>query len=112
MLKGIINEFRQQNGRHPLAVDNWQENEYCLWHCKFMAEVQDCRHAPEHLLHGKSEAVAMRWLFHDHYGALRAIVFEQFADSIDHRNILLFSENLACAFYVEQNCMFVTLRGW
>ena len=114
MLKSIINEFRQQNGLPTVAMGNFDEDHNCLWHCKHMAEVQDCRHAPGHLRQGKAEAVAVRSFFRDHYDALRAIVFDQFAGSIGHRDILLFSENLACAFHVDHNynCVFVTVRGW
>ena len=111
MLKNIINEFRQQNGRHPLDMNHHQENDHCLWHCKHMAYA-GCVHAPGHLLHEKLEAVAFRSFFRDHREALNAIVFEDFANSIKHRNIILFNDNLACAFHVEHNCTFVTIRGW
>lgn len=112
MLKNIINEFRQQNGRHPIEMGNWDEDQNCLFHCKYMAEIQDCQHSPEHFRPGKSEAVAVRGFFKDRYEALHAIVFEQFANSMGHRDILLFSENLACAFCAEGNLIFVTVRGW
>jgi hypothetical protein len=111
MLQSIINEFRAQNGRHPVGMDNWQENEHCLWHCKHMANA-GCVHAPGHLLHGKSEAVAYRSFFRDPREALNAIVFEDFTNSMEHRDIILFNDNLACAFHVEHNCVFVTIRGW
>jgi hypothetical protein len=112
MLKNILNDFRRQNGQHPLDMNHYQEDEHCLWHCKHMADIQDCRHAPGHLLLGKSEAVAVRGFFRDHYEALRAVVFEQFANSMGHRDIILFNDNLACSFHVEHNCIFVTIRGW
>jgi len=112
MIKNIINDFRRQNGRHPLDMNHHQEDEHCLWHCKYMAEIQDCQHAPDGLLHGKSEAVAMRWFFRDPHEALRAIVFEDFAGSMKHRDVILFNDNLACAFHIERNCILVTVRGW
>ena len=113
MLKNIINQFREQNGQHPVEMGNWDDDQYCLWHCKYMANA-GCVHAPGHLLHGKAEAVAFRSFFRDPQDALRAIVFEDFAGCMGHRNILLFSNNLACAFHVdhEHNCLFVTVRGW
>ncbi len=112
MLKRIINEFRQQNGRHPIAMDNFDEDQNCLWHCKYMAEIQDCLHAPDYLRQGKSEAVAVRSFFRDHYEALRAIAFDQFANSMEHRDVILFNDNIACAFHIESGCIFVTIRGW
>ena len=111
MIKRLINEFRQQNGRTWLAMDHWQADEHCLFHCKHMAEA-GCAHAPGHLLHGKAEAVAMRGVWRDHIEALKAIIFEDFAGSMKHRNILLFSDHIACAFHVAHNCVFVTVRGW
>lgn len=112
MLKNIINEFRQQNGRHPLDMNHYHEDEHCLWHCKYMANT-GCAHAPDHLLHGKSEAVAYRSFFRDFQNALRAIVLEDFANSMEHRDVMLFNDNLACAFHVVgHNLVFVTVRGW
>ena len=112
MLKDIINEFRKQNGRHPLVLDNQQENDYCLWHCKHMALTQVCQHTPNHLLHGKAEVVAYRSFYRDYYDALQAIIFQDFAESIGHRDILLFHDHFAGAFHVENNIVWVTIRGW
>lgn len=112
MLKNLINEFRKQNGQ-PLASMDWSmEDEHCLWHCKYMANSQNCFHAPDHLLYGKSEAVALRSFFRDPLEVLGSIIFDQFGTSLGHRNILLFSQHLACAFHVEHNLIFVTVRGW
>mgnify|MGYP007112145263 CR=1 FL=1 len=112
MIREIINEFRRANGRHPVSMDNWQENQYCLWQCLHMARNQDLCHAPEHLRPGKSEACAVRSFFHNPHETLRAIVFEQFGNSPGHRDIILFNDNLACAFHVDQYQVYVTIRGW
>ena len=111
MLKNIINEFRQANGQPALVINNGQENDHCLWHSKYMANT-GCVHAPSYFLHDKAEAVAFRGFYRDYQEALRAIIFEDFAWSNKHRIILLFSDNLAAAFHVERNCVFVTIRGW
>ena len=112
MLRQPINEFRQSNGRPGLPIDNIQENEYCLWHCKYMASVCCC-HTPAEMLYGKAEAVGYRGFFRDYREALRAIIFEDFATSNQgHRELILFSHNLAAAFHEERNCVFVTIRGW
>ena len=114
MLKNIINEFRQRNGQHSVSIGDELENEHCLYHCKYMASVQNCFHAPEHLLYGKSEAVGYCYFFRDPLEALGVIIFDQFSNSMGHRNILLFSRHLACAFHVdhESKLVFVTVRGW
>jgi hypothetical protein len=112
MIKEIINEFRRQNGRHPLRMDDHKENQNCLWHCLHMAKTQNWCHAPEYLRPGKSEACAVKSFFHDSYETLRAIIFEQFADSPEHRDIILFNDNLACAFHIEQYQVYVVVRGW
>lgn len=112
MMEEIINEFRAHHGRHPLRMDNWEENQNCLFHCLHMARTQDLCHAPEYLRPGKSEAVAVRGFFRNPQDTLRAIVFEQFGNSPGHRDILLFNANLACAFYIEQYQVYVCVRGW
>lgn len=116
MLKSIINDFRRENGRHPLDMNHYQEDEHCLWHCKYMANT-GCVHAAGYLLHGKSESVAYRSFFRNFQDALRdalrAIVFEDFANSMEHRDVMLFNDNLACAFHVDRhNLVFVCIRGW
>jgi hypothetical protein len=111
MIRQILNEFRQQNGKPSLAIDNYEENQNCLWHCFHMSRIQCLCHAPEHLRPGKSEACAVKSFYRNHYETLRAIVFEQFADSPGHRDILL-SDNLAAAFHVEHYNVFVCVRGW
>lgn len=113
MLKSIINEFRCQNGRPPADMRYWQEDQYCLWHCKYMAHIQGRVHAPRYLRPGKSEAVTNGWYFRDCYDALRIAVFDTFGNSMDHRNMILFSDNLACAYHTEENrLIYVTIRGW
>lgn len=113
MIKEIINEFRKSNGRHPLAMDNWQENEYCLWHCKYMAEIDDCIHTPHYFRQGKAEAVARASFYRDVREALEDIIFKDFAESMCHRNVILFNDNLAGAFHVtEHNLIYACLRGW
>jgi hypothetical protein len=112
MIKQLIAEFRKQNGRHPAKFDHYEEDQNCLWHCLHMARTQDLCHAPEYLRPGKSEACAARSFFRDTRETLRAIVFEQFANSPEHREILLFNDNLACAFYQHQHQLFVTVRAW
>jgi len=112
MIKQIINEFRRINGRHPAKMDNHEENQNCLWHCLYMAKIKEICHAPEHYLNGKCEAVAVRGFFHNPIDTLHMIIFEQFANSPEHRDIILFNDNLACAFYIEQYQVFLTVRGW
>ena len=113
MLKSIINEFRQANGQGPADMRHWQEDQYCLFHCKYMAYIQGRVHSPWHLRPGKSEAVANGWYFRDCYDALRAVIFDTFGNSIEHRNLLLFSSSLACAHHTEENrLIYVTIRGW
>lgn len=112
MLKEIINEYRQQNGRHPVSLDNQQENDHCLWHCKYMSATRARQHAPGHLLCGKAEAIGYRSFYRDYYDALRAIIFQDFAESMGHRDILLFHNHFAGAFHVENNGVYVCVRGW
>jgi hypothetical protein len=123
MIKQIINEFRKQNGRPPVSFDDYIENQYCFWHCHYMARIQECCHAPENLRNGKAEAVGGRGIFHDPYDTLRAIVFGApdetgkitggFANSPEHREIILM-DNLAGAFHMDfmNHFVFVTIRGW
>jgi len=114
MLKSMINEFRKQNGRHSLDMNHFQEDEHCLQHCKYMADVHGCSHTSDFLLNGKSEALSYRSFFKDYREVLGSIIFEEFSGSMVHRNILLFSDNIACAFHVRHdiNVVFVTVRGW
>ncbi len=112
MLKDIINDWRKTQGRHPISLDNQQENDNCLFHCKYMALIQECIHAPHHLRQGKSEAVGKASFYRDAREALSAIIFEEFANSMCHRDIMLFNDNLAGAFHAEHNIVWVTIRGW
>lgn len=112
MLQKLINELRCLNGRHPIRLDNYEENQNCLWHCFYMARTQNLCHAPEYLRPGKSEACAVNSFFHNHYETLRAIILEQFANSPEHRDILVFNDNLAAAFCVEYYQIYVCARGW
>lgn len=116
MIKELIDEFRKQNGRHPAIFNHYKEDQYCLWHCLYMVRIKECCHAPEYLRQREgyilSEACATRPFFRNPHETLRAIVFEQFANSPEHREILLFNDNLTCAFYLHEYYIFVTVRGW
>jgi hypothetical protein len=112
MLKTLLNELRRNNGRHPVEMNNWNEDRYCLWHCFHMSKSKELCHTPEYLLNGKAEAVAVRTFYRDVNETLRQIVFEQIANSPEHRDIILYHDNFACAFCVDDYHIFVTIRGW
>lgn len=112
MLKSFINEFRNSCGKPSVSFDDYQENQYCLWHCLYMANIQNCCHTPDFFLCGKSEAVAvMPFFYHNYEDVLHKVVFEGFANSPEHKKVLL-SDNLACGFYDYSYNVFVTIRGW
>jgi len=111
MLKDLINEFRQQNGKLPLAMDNNQENQYCLWHCLFMETIQNLVHAPKEYLGDKSEAIGSCGFFKDARETLHYIIFDKFNNSPAHKEVLL-SDNLACAYHIAQYQVLVCVRGW
>jgi len=112
MLEQLINELRAANGRHPVKLKHILENYYCQQHCHHMAFVGDCVHTPTELLNGKAEACAKGNYFRNPYDTLRMLVMEKIADSEQHRNIILFHENLAAAFCVDYYNVYVTVRGW
>jgi hypothetical protein len=112
MIKQIINDFRRDNGSPWANMTHYSEDNHCLLHCLHMTRVKNVCHAPEHLRPGKSEACAVRGFFHDPHETLRAIIYDQFGNSPGHRDILINSENLACAWIIDQYQVFVTVRGW
>jgi hypothetical protein len=111
MLGNIINRFRFMYGLPQASFNNLEENENCSRHCLHMSHIQDTSHAPDYMLNGKIEAVALRSFFHDEYAVLCSIVFEDFANSPKHRAVLLM-DNLACASYIYHYHIYVTVRGW
>jgi hypothetical protein len=112
MIKDLIQEYRRQNGRHPANMTHYEEDQHCLWHCFHMSRVKEVCHAPECFLEGKAEACAVRSFYRSPEETLRAIIFEQFANNSAHSEVLLFSNNLACAFHSHEYHIFVTVRGW
>lgn len=112
MIKDLINEFRRQNGRHPAIMNHREEDQNCLWHCLHMSRIREVCHAPDCFREGKSEVCAARSFFHTPQETLRAIIFEQLANSPEHRDILLFNDNIACADCISEYFVFVTIRGW
>ena len=112
MIRRIINEFRAANGRHPFSFPDHEANKHCLWHCQYMSYKEDVVHAPSHYLNGKSEACAMRGFYKDQYNTIRDMIFDDLGKSERHRDIILYSQELACAFYTTQYNIYVTIRGW
>ena len=116
MIKRLLNEYRMQNGKQLVVMDNWEEDQYARWHCLYMAKIQECCHAPEYLRQRDgyilSEVVAGRSFFHTPDETLRTIILEQIANSPEHKDIILSNDNLACAFHVEHYYVFVCIRGW
>jgi len=112
MIKDLIAEFRRRNGRHPAIMTYPKDDQNCLWHCFHMSKIKECCHAPECFLQDKSEACAVKSFFRSPEETLRSIIFEQFANSEKHKEILLFSNNIACAFHWQDYHIFVTVRGW
>ena len=117
MIKDLIQEFRQQNGKLPARIDHYEEDQNCLWHCHHMANIQEVCHSPElprqrngYIL---SEACAGRSFAHNPNETLRAIIFEQFTNSPEHKEIILM-DSLACAYYMDfaHHFIYVTIRGW
>jgi hypothetical protein len=77
-----------------------------------MSKVRNLCHAPECFLNGKAEAVAVRTFYRDVQETLRQIIFEQLANSREHKDIILYHDNLACAFCIDDYHIFLTIRGW
>jgi hypothetical protein len=77
-----------------------------------MSKVRNLQHTPDYLLSGKAEVVAVRTFYRDVHDTLKAIVFEQLANSPEHKEIILYRDNLACAYCVDDYHIFITIRGW
>lgn len=77
-----------------------------------MSKVKEVCHTPDYYLNGKSEAVAVRTFYRDVQETLKQMIFDQLANSPEHKNIILYHDNLACAFCVDDYHIFVTIRGW
>ena len=116
MIKQLLNEFRTQNNVSPAKIDDWEENQNCLFHCHYMARIQEICHAPEYLRQREgyilSEACGGRNFAHNPNETLRLIIFEQLGKSSEHREIMLM-DNIACAFHMDfmNHFTYVTIRG-
>lgn len=109
-LRGVIEEFRKYNGRKLLCGYFPVEDHNCFLHCLHMAK-EGLQHAPEYLRPGKAEAVGSIDFCENMEISLRRIVWDAFAHSEGHRNILLMN-SLAEAVYMHNGIIFVTIRGW
>lgn len=103
-----INRFRWQNNRQSVRHTDRLVDEYCKKHCLEMARRHDVFHASECYLDGWSEAVAMMQ-YCDNWKD--KVIFDILGASEGHRDLLLNSDTIACADYVHDWTVYVTVRG-
>jgi uncharacterized protein YkwD len=110
IMERTINDLRTSNGRSN-AHFNVQKAEHCFFHCLEMARRNEVYHAEPHYLDGWSEAVGMADFNGDYENSCRHLIFEGFAKSEPHRNIILNSSELAVGWFTSNYKLFVTIRG-
>lgn len=110
-MNGILNKFREIHGRQ--RVYNWDNvvSHFCYEHCCAMADRGDLFHAPDVFLNGWGEAVAFCSIGDSIFDAKNHIVYRTFSESESHRNLILNSSTLACAWVVRDGRLYVTVRG-
>jgi hypothetical protein len=110
IMEKAINDLRASQGRGN-ARFNYYKNEHCFFHCLEMARRGEVYHAEPHYLEGWSEAVGMADFNGDYENACRHLLFEGFAKSEPHRDIILNCGELAVACFTSNYRLFVTIRG-
>jgi len=103
-----INRFREQNGIKPISYTDRLVDDYCTLHCLEMAKRHDIYHAPSHYLDGWAEAVAMMQ-YCDNWKD--EVIFKILGASDGHRDILLNSDSISYASYMDNWIVYVTIRG-
>lgn len=112
MVIQAINEFRNQNGKGNVFAWNPVENDHCFLHCLHMAKENRVIHTPWYFLNGKAEAVAMSYFIHNAEDTIRSLIFQDFGNSEQHRNVFLNYDNLAYGFFMFDWKAYLTIRGW
>jgi hypothetical protein len=103
-----INRFRKEHGVEPVKYSDNLVNHFCKMHCLAMSRAHNIYHAPSHYLDGWAEAVAMMQ-YNDHWKD--QMIFDIVGASEGHRDILLKYDTIACADYVYDWVIYVTIRG-
>lgn len=103
-----INRFRRQNGVSCIESTDKLVDDYCLLHCLEMAKRHDIYHAPSHYLDGWAEAVAMMQYCDDWKNE---VIFNILGSSDGHRDILINSDMISYASYMDNWIIYVTIRG-
>jgi len=111
MIIDIINDYRKDHGKQPIHNWNKVENDFCEAHCLAMANAKQIFHAPGHFLGDRSEAVAVCSFGSDFNSTAYYLIFSVLNGSEPHRNILLNSNSLAYGVLVNDNAMYLTIRG-
>ena len=109
-MESIINQFRIDNGR-PL-VSNWDMlvSEFCRRHSWAMA-YKGLYHAESYYLNDWAEAIAMCGARELGQDVRRYLIYDVLGTSEPHRNILLYSEEMAVGMCNANGVVYLTIRG-
>jgi hypothetical protein len=105
---GVINKFREANGRPPIQYCDALVSDYCKMHCLAMAREGRIFHAPDCYLGVWQEAICN--IGYDNFWKDKAI-FDVLGSSAEHADILLNCNIIALSYYIENWRVYICIRG-
>lgn len=106
-----IDYLRASNGKKPIEKYDGLMSCYCERHSKAMARMDLVYHADYDNLEGWMEAVGCHDMIPNRYDAVHAIIFTLFGRSDKHRDILIYSNQMAVGVAESLSRIYVTIRG-
>ena len=107
----FINEFRQSCNKEPVKYWNRVLDDHCLSHVLAMINSGELYHAPKDYLKDYGEIVACCDFRNNWDETFRYLIFEIIGNSLDHKKILLESQELGYGIMSDKGKVWITIRG-